>query len=363
MSVLEEKVSKTITDIENLHSLVSKTHWNELNREGFVFELERATKRLKEIYSGLMELNREITLMLEKNTPDINEVLVEIKRELIILESNIQMEKSKKLRDALGNETEKIEIPELYASLQQKILRLTLKARYSTEKVKGFLVARKVPFVQKGSTARNLLELLQKKEDELRELTKRHHELKRKGFFNSGEKSLAEIEHDLFDGDKQLALALEETKKALKTHFAQIEYVQGSFTSLSKRVESIDTLHEKFTKNAIDLIKDLKKDRDFARTSALEIEQENIRNRGDLTNKMIDMEKEKSELKDKARAKYFQDMDKIKKELAEKSQVITNLSKLVEEQEKEISILKKKVKNNDRDELIKVQQKETTKIE
>jgi len=222
---------------------------------------------------------------------------------------------------------------------------------------------KKVPFVQKGSTARNLLELLQRKEDELRELTKKHHELKRKGFFNSGEKSIAEIEHELFEGDKQLAMALEDAKKSLKTHFAQIEYVQGSFTSLAQRVETINSAHEKFTKNAIELIKELKKDRDFARTSALEIEQENIRNRGDLTNKMIDIEKEKSELKDKARAKYFQDMDKIKKEMTEKSQVITNLSKLVEEQEKEISILKKKVKNNDRDELIKVQQNEPMKVE
>jgi len=363
MSVLEEKVNKTITDIENLHSLVSKTHWNELNREGFVFELERATKRLKEIYSELMEMNREMTLMLEKNTPDINEVLVEIKRELIILESNVQMEKSKKLKEALVNETEKIEIPELYSSLQQKILRLTLKARYSVEKVKGFLVIRKVPFVQKGSTARNLLELLQKKEDEISDLKIQHNELKRKGFFKNDNKSLAEIEHELFESDKQLALALEDTKKSLKTHFAQIEYVEGSFSSLKKRVEAIDSLQEKFTKNAIELIKELKKDRDFARTSALEIEQENIRNRGDLTSKMIDIEKEKSELKDKARMKYFQDMEQIKKEMAEKSQVIANMAKLVEEQEKEISILKKKVKNNDRDELIKVQQNEPMKIE
>jgi len=363
MAVLDEKVNKTITDIENLHSLISKIQWNELNREGFVFELERATKRLTEIYSELMEMNKEMSLMLEKNTPDINEVLTEMKRELIILESNIKMEQSKKIREELVNETQTSELPELYSSLQQKILRLTLKARYSAEKIKGFLAVKSIPFVQKGSTARNLLELLQKKEDEINELRTKHYEMKRNGPLQKGEKPLAEIEHELFENDKQLALVLEDTKQALKTHFAQIEYVEGSFTNLKKRVDSIESAHEKFTKNAINLIKELKTDRDFARTSALEIEQDNMRNRGELTSKMLQIETEKSELKDKARMKYTQDMEKIKTELTEKSQVISDMAKLIEEQEKEISNLKKKVSEKDRDELIKSQESGTIKIE
>jgi hypothetical protein len=363
MGILDEKVIKTITDIENLHSLVSKTHWNDLNREGFVFELERGTKRLKEIYSELMDMNKDITLMLEKNTPNINETLMEIKRELIILESNIKMEKSKKLRESLVNESEKIEVPELYSSLQQKILKLTLKSRYSAEKIKGFLVAKKVPFVQKGSTARNLLELLQKKEDEITQLRTKHHELKRSGFFKSNEKSLAEIEHELYESDKQLSLALSDTKKSLKTHLAQIEYVEGSFATLKKKVELIESNQNSFTKNATTIIKELKQDRDYARTSALEIEQENLKNRGTLTTKMLEIEKEKNELKDKAKMKYIKDVNLIKKELAEKSQVISNMMKLVEEQEKEIGLLKRKVKQKDREELITVEKNEPMKIE
>ena len=363
MSVLDEKVDKTIKDIENLHSLASKTHWDELNREGFVFELDRGTKRLKEIYSDLMDLNKEMTMMLEKNTPNISDTLMEIKRELIILESNIKMEKTKKLREALVNESERIEVPELYSSLQQKILRLTLKSRYSAEKIKGFLIAKKIPFVQKGSTARNLLELLQKKEDEISELRTKHYDMKRSGFFNSEEKSLAEIEHELYESDKKLALALEDTKKSLKTHLAQIEYVEGSFATLKKKVDSIESNQESFTKNATTIIKELKKDRDYARTSALEIEQDNMKNRSELTNKMLQIEKEKDELKDKARRKYTLDMENIKKELAEKSVIVINMVKLIEEQEKEISRLKKKVQEKDRDELIKVQQNEPMKID
>ncbi|MBT4870399.1 MAG: hypothetical protein HON47_02405 [Candidatus Diapherotrites archaeon] len=363
MSILDEKVNKTILDIENLHALVSKTKWNELNREGFVFELERATKRLGEIYSELRDMNKEMTLMLEKNTPNISDVLSEMQREIIILESNIKMEKSKKLREELVNESEKVEVPELYSSLQQKIMKLTLKARYSAEKIKGFLTAKKVPFVQKGSTARNLLELLQKKEDEINELKTKHYELKKEGFFKADKKSIAEIEHDLFEGDKKLAIVLEDAKKALKTHFAQLEYVEGSFTNLKRKVETIESTHEKFTTNAIGLIKELKKDRDFARTSALEIEQDNMKNRGELTSKMLMIEKEKNELKDKAKAKYLQDMEKIKKELTQKDNIISNMVKLVEEQEREISNLKKKASAKDRDELIKSQQSGPIKIE
>jgi len=363
MGILDEKVSKSIIDIENLHALVSKTRWNDLNREGFVFELERGTKRLKEIYSDLMEMNKDITMMLEKNTPNISDTLIEIKRELIILESNIKMEKSKKLREALVNESETIEVPELYSSLQQKILKLTLKSRYSAEKIKGFLVAKKIPFVQKGSTARNLLELLQKKEDEINELKTKHSDLKRTGFFKAEEKSLAEIEHELYESDKQLSLALEDTKKSLKTHLAQIEYVEGSFATLKKKVELIEKNQNGFTKNATTIIKELKKDRDYARTSALEIEQDNMKSRGMLTNKMLEIEKEKSELKDKARIKYNKDMSEIKKELVEKSQIVANMIKLIEEQEKEIALLKKKVKQKDRDELIPSQENQPMQVE
>ena len=139
--------------------------------------------------------------------------------------------------------------------------------------------------------------------------------------------------------------------------------IKDNFTRLFNPDEQIDSIYEKFTKNAIGVIKELKKDRDYARTSALDIEQENMKSRGDLTTKMLEIEKEKSELKDKARMKYTQDVGKIKNELEEKAQSIKNMAKLIEEQEKEISFLKKKVKEKDRDELIKTQQNEPVQTE
>jgi hypothetical protein len=84
------------------------------------------------------------------------------------------MEKTKNLRIELINETEEIDVPELYRELQRKILELCLKARYETEKINKFLIGRRMPFVKKGDTAKNLIELLSRREEELAELRKKN---------------------------------------------------------------------------------------------------------------------------------------------------------------------------------------------
>ncbi|VVB75197.1 Uncharacterised protein [uncultured archaeon] len=342
MHALEEKVDLCIANINSLHDAVARTNWAQLNRQGFVFELQQSTKKIKDIYLEMGEINRELKLLLEKNTPELDSVLSEVARELTVLDANISMEQKKKLRSELVNEKETLEVPDLYSSLQQKLLSLALKMRYNTDKARNFLLARKTPFVKKGSTAKNLLEALQSREEELNELKQKNIELKRKTYFGTTptDKSISEIEVELNEMDKKLDETVNETKKSLKTHFAQINYVEGSFVQLKTRIEEIEGTHSAFTKKAIELIRELKKERDFAKNLALEIEHETMRSRSEYTKQVLEIEDKKVAIEERVKEKYGAELNSLKKHLEEKNTALKHAQKLIEQLEEEIKKVK-----------------------
>lgn len=341
MDNLETQVELCIKEINALHDAVARTNWAEINRQGFVFELEQNTKRIKDIYAKLETANKEVKMLLEKNSPNIDSFLSEMVRELTVLEANLSMEKKKKLRTELVNEKENTEVPELYSSIQQKMLSLSLKARYNADKIRTFIIARKTPFMKKGTTAKNLLEVLQKKEEELNELKQKNIELKRKTFFGlAPEKGIAEIESELHELDKKLSESVLETKKSLKTHLAQINYVEGSFIGLKTKVEEIENMHAGFAHKSIEMIKELKKERDFAKTLALEIEQETLHTRSEYTRQLIGLEEKKQNIEEHLKEKYERELASLKRQIDEKNISLKHATRLCEQLEEEIKKLK-----------------------
>ena len=345
MIQLEEMVELLIKDIEDLHNFASRHKWSSLSRSAFPAELEQSVAKLKGIQKGFVDIQRETKLLLEKGTPDFTEFIAELSKELKVLEANVSLEKNKKFREEVVNETERIEVPELYSSLQEKIIELDLRARYSAEKARVFAAARKVPFVKAGTTAKSLIGMLQARDEELHEEKRKNIELKRRQFFGAQqEKALADIEKELHDSDKALNKAVSDTGDALKTHLAQIRYVEGSFAHLKQKVSEIEGMHGAFTKKSIDLIQGLKKERDHARMAALEIEQETLKTRSDCTKQMLEFEEKKREVEDKAAQKYEARMKELSKSLEEQSATMKSLNRLVEEQEKEIKRLRQQEK-------------------
>jgi len=345
MIQLEEMVELLIKDIEDLHNFASRQKWTMLTRTTFPIELEQSVAKLKGIQNGFLDLQKEMKMLLEKGTPDFSEFMTELTKELKVLEANVSLEKNKKFREEVVNETERTEVPELYSSMQHKIIEIDLRARYNAEKARIFAAARKVPFVKTGTTAKNLIGLLQKKDEELHDEKKKNLEMKRKQFFGAQEeKVLADTERELHETDKALNKAVGETGIALKTHLAQINYVEGSFAHLKQKVSQIEGMHETFTKKSLDLIRELKKERDYARMLALEIEQETLRTRSEYMKQMLGIEEKKREAEENAARKYEGRTKELVKDLEEKSAMIKNLNKLVEEQEKEIKRLRQEEK-------------------
>lgn len=344
MEKLRQKVEELILEINSAHDSINRTNWKKLNEEGFVFELERNSKKIKSLLLNVEELNRELKLLMEKNTPSLDQLTLEINKQLSIIETNLSMEKNKKFKEATLDFLESKEVPELYDSIQQKITSLILRTRNEIEKVKTFLLVRDDTPSKKGSTTKALVEILQKQEDELKKAKEQNLDLKRKNFFGTREEiNSADIEQQLHETDKHLSESINETKKSLKNHLAQLNYVEGSFIQLKNEVEKVEEQHSSFTKKSLELIKDLKKERDFARKIALEVEQETITIRNSYTHQLLDFEKRKTELEDKIKQKYLKELSSSKKELEEKSLSLINLMKLVEEQEREIKILKQRL--------------------
>ncbi|NMA44497.1 MAG: hypothetical protein GX950_01645 [Candidatus Diapherotrites archaeon] len=344
MEKLKQRVENTITTINDIHDSLNIVIWKKLNQKGFVFELERSAKKIKNLLLDIEELNRELKLLMEKNTPELDTLIIEINKQLEIIETNLALEKAKKFKEETLDILETQEVPELYDSIQQKIIILMLRARNEIEKVKTFLLVKDEPPIRKGNTAKALVEIIQKQENELRQAKERNLELKRKNFFGSIEEiSTADIEKGLHETDKLLTESVTESKKALKNHLAQLNYVEGSFIQLKNEIEKIEDQHSRFTKKSLELIKDLKKERDFARKIALEVEQETIAVKNSYTHQLLDFEKRKSEIEEKIKQKYQKETEKLKNEIEEKRLSSVNLMKIVEEQEKEIKILKQKL--------------------
>ncbi|MFA5357575.1 MAG: hypothetical protein WC308_01500 [archaeon] len=342
MVSLDEKVEELVKSVDSLHDLIAAENWKEINRQGFIFGLETYTKKLKGIYYEFAEVDKELRSILEKNAPDISQFLSELQKKIIVFESNLKMERGTKFRENLINETEPMEVPELYFSIQHKMLNLTLKARYSVERVRTFLHTRKTHFSKKGATAKNLLELLNQRESEIADLKQKHHELRRKSFLGFvQEKNVAETEAELSKLDKELDASVLEVSGALKTHFSQISFLEGSFAQLKEKISLIEGRHEKFSKKSLEVIKDLKKERDYAKTVAIDVENETLKLRAEYTKKILSIEEEKHAIKEKASENYLKELKSMRAELDDKAREIKKLHLLIEKQEEEIKSVRK----------------------
>ena len=315
MKQLDERVDQIISEVNSLYDSISKENWSELNKTGFIFELERSTKKLKEMLGDFSDIDRELNALLEKNIPDVSSFLEELGRSITVLESNLKMEKSAKWRENIINEHEPGSMPELYSSMQEKVLAITLKARYSAERISSFVNAKKTHTSKKGSTAKSLLELLEKKEMELDELKTKHAEMRRRSFLGFiEEKNIAEIEREVNEIDKHLAMQVAEMKNALKIHLAQIEYLEGSFAQLREKAQNTEELQYTFSKKSLDLLKEMKKERDYAKKVALDVEQETMKMRGDYTRQLLGLEDAKQDMKQKIKERYDNEIRELKEE-------------------------------------------------
>ena len=105
-----------------------------------------------------------------------------------------------------------------------------------------------------------------------------------------------------------------EMKNALKIHLAQIEYLEGSFAQLIEKAQNTEELQYTFSKKSLDLLKEMKKERDYAKKVALDVEQETMKMRGDYTRQLLGLEDAKQDMKQKIKERYDNEIRELKEE-------------------------------------------------
>ena len=337
--------NKLVNSIDDIDRDLLKTRWKDMTRHVFVNTLENSIDSLKESRVLLKELKSHLGAM-DTDAPSLTVTINDFEKTIIVLEKNLKLEKGKSHSgDAIVNITSISEVPELYASLEHKILELLLKTRYVLEDVDLFLRKEQItPFNEKAS-ARNLVEILRKREEEMRELKDNLEKLKKKSFFGYiHEESPADIEKEVHELAKKLEKSLEQMKHNYSSYGDKLESMAHNFALLKEKIRSVEEMFDQFSEKSEELARILKKERDYAKKIVLEADGETGRVRRSYTKELLDMQKEKVKARSDAEVKYKKQIMEIKKDISEKDKMLRDFTEMLSRREHKINELEERNK-------------------
>ncbi|RLG70041.1 MAG: hypothetical protein DRO07_01160 [Candidatus Iainarchaeum archaeon] len=333
-------VERCLQRLSYLQVKIRDINWAELSRHGFVKEASNALQDLLEVESTLKELKKETK---EIKSREFDELLGEYKRTLSLLQKNIEFEEKKEPKGRLIHELEAEENPELFASLQQKVLSLLLRTRFFIERLNILLSKEKARLLEKGEEQEQLLELLHQKEKELQELKQKYNEVRKSVFFGMEEASAADLEEEL----TKARLALEREKKKLEDMFAdyraKIASLQADFMSLADRLEELQRYFDSFCEKSSELTLLLKKERDFAKKLVLDMEAEVLELRNTYSRELLNLEEAKLEARKDAERELMQRIRKLEDELLAKEELLKHFRDLAKSKDSEARELEERI--------------------
>lgn len=346
MENLEETFGKLLRSVEETNKELMKGGWKEMSRAVFVNSLENNISSLKESKRLLLDLRFQLS-KLDKNAPDLSNVVADFDKTIGILEKNFRMEKNKReTGDATILLTSKQEIPELYASLEQKILTLLLKSRYSLEQLGLFLKKENITPLNERTTADGLIEVLKKREEELNEIKDNFEKLKRKSYFGYlQEENPADIEKELHELSKKLESRLGEMRQTYSLHEERIDKITGDFSNLKEKIKNSEEIFDRFAEKSEELIRILKKERDYAKKVVLETEGETGRVRHAYTKEILGLQEAKIRARQEAEEKYRKTIETLKKDVKEKDSLVKDFREMLSRRERKLEELEAKGKH------------------
>ncbi|MFH1239624.1 MAG: hypothetical protein V1672_00220 [Candidatus Diapherotrites archaeon] len=345
MSNINNTFNKLINSIDDIDKELLKTRWKDMTRNLFVNTLENSVTSLKESQALLKELNSQLS-SLDTDAPSLAVILNEFEKTIIVLEKNLKLEKGKTHSgDSVVNITSISEVPELYASLEHKILELLLKTRYVLEDVDLFLRKEQITPVDEKAGAKNLVEILRKRDEEMRELKDNLEKLKKKSFFGYiHEESPADIEKEVHELAKKLEINLEQMKNNYSSYGDRLESMAHNFSLLKEKIKAVEEMFDQFSEKSEELTRILKKERDYAKKIVLEADGETGRVRRSYTQELLGMQKEKVKVREDSELKYRKQIDEIKKDISEKDKMLKEFTDMLSRREHKIDELEERNK-------------------
>jgi len=185
-----ELVEQCIQRLSYLQAKLRGANWAELSSYAFAKQARGAIDELVEIENILEKLKK---VMKEPETREFDDLIKEHKKLSAVLRRNAEFEEKKALQEpelAASN-------PELFASLQHKVMSLMLRTRFFVERVMLRIGKQETRAAERSGEQAKLLELLEQKEKELQELKRKYEDIKKSVFFGMEEVSASDLEDEI----------------------------------------------------------------------------------------------------------------------------------------------------------------------
>jgi hypothetical protein len=332
----EEYLIELTEEIDLISKRVQAKDWKEFTPKTFHLNLTRTLEEFEKIHKILEKLNSWMKAKGFSDSIELQKQLNSVEMLEKFLEKQIELEEKKSVK---LNEFELKEVlsenqKELYSSIENKVLNEMLKLRYFIERALIHLKRRNTP-LKFESSGKQILLLLEQKEKELQELQEKYSQLKLdKRSFMMQEKNSAELEKQLnetiINAEKETSILKEkinETQKKLNEAVNENEFIQ-------KKINYLEELNSGMHLKAMELIAEIKKERDYSRKTAVETEHETIKLRNLYSKQLLELEKEKFNAKKEAEQEFEKNKTKLIKELKEKNELIKRLEKIIDSKEK-----------------------------
>lgn len=330
--------------IDELQQGISRQPWRNASKTVFVNSLEKSIDDLQQLYKAFYETSEEMKGDPKEGRPDLLPFLREMEKTIGVLEKNLGFEKQKKSRVNTVNDLEKEETPALYADLEQKILGVLLKARYSLERTALFLRKEGMAPITEKSTAKQVMQILERKEDELQDLRGKYEDIRKKSYFGClEEETTADLEHELVEMGRRMALGADDLGKSIGFYKSQIEYIESNFAELKQKLDSLQEVFSAYSEKASELIKDLKKERDYAKKIVLDVEHETLHLRNTYSRELLGLQESKLAAKMEAEKRFEAEIKKTQKQLAEQTDLTKHFREIAENKLKKEHELEEKV--------------------
>ncbi|MFH1224203.1 MAG: hypothetical protein V1676_00180 [Candidatus Diapherotrites archaeon] len=329
---------KALNAADRLNAEIGAKAWGTYERVPFTHNLKKAISGLEEISSALELMKAEFAREGIPQSADVEAHLHEINSAIMLLKRNREMEDSKgETADAEGN-------AELYSSLEQKVLSALLKTRYLAERA-GIATRKREGSPMRGRSAhRNVLELLEKKEDELQDIRGKYEELRRKSYFGTLEENTsADIEKELNSLGRGLEAAGSMLGTEIEGQRKQLEDLIRGYDILEHRMRAIDEMNGQHMAKTFELITLLKKERDYAKKIVLDIEHETLQLRNAYSRELLALEDAKVRAREEAAEKAGGRVAAMQRELADRNNLLKRFEEMLEDREEKIRALSARI--------------------
>lgn len=337
---MENILDKLVFKANELHESLSSSEWKHYTRKSFVHAVNKAITRLEELLGIVEELHKRIEKEPSVDSPDLSPLISSFNKTLAALRRNIALEEAKK--EMPFDIKEKTEVPELYAFVGEKIMSLLLKTRFAVERVHLHAIKERITPEQEKATAKNILSLLQTKEKELEELREKYEKLRQKSLaVNLGEKSVGETEKEF----TSLAAKIEAESRMIENSFTEfrkkMDSVNAEFNELRLKNKVLENLSNELSEKSSELTSMLKIERDNAKQMLMEIESESLSLRNMYSKGLLKLNESKIQAKKEIENELREKMSMEKDAIKEKSRLLEQFEKIVDDRNKRIAELEK----------------------